>query len=245
MASIRIEDLPPGDALTAEAAENTFGAGRQSFVPKHDSLDLFESLGAGFAPRAVPAPAARKASPSPGHIPIHSSASALTFIAFPSAAEVCRTYAARDTTRACLEPGQTPLALLDRLVAEERLYPDALDFLAHALDRRQAIWWGCLCIWLTARSALSVDELRALAGAIAWVVDPSEANRIKALALAAPVADRGAGMLAAAVGASGDSLAKALQLTASLGGADALVASCRRSIGLGIRVAQGHHLIGK
>jgi len=33
-----------------------------------------------------------------------------------------------------------------RLVGGEELYPDAVDFLAHALPKREAVWWGCLCL---------------------------------------------------------------------------------------------------
>jgi len=255
-AGIRIEDLP-GVCPDAEQTVEVFGAGRP--LAPDQSLDLWAWLGTD-SNRTASELAAHRDSPAASRIPNQSSTSDLPFLPAKTAAEVCDSFRVRQTARALLEQGMPPLALLDRLVAQESLYPDALDFLAHAVERRHAVWWGCLCVWLVARSTLSLAERRALAAAVAWALDPSEANRKQAQALAAPVADRGPGRLAAAVGATGgsmlpegqppvapppsltgDYLAGALQLTATLAGLDAVMMTYRRFIGLGIRIAQGHY----
>jgi hypothetical protein len=53
---------------------------------------------------------------------------------------------------------------------------DALGFLAHALPKREAVWWACQCV----REA-GVDSgeaaKAALLAAARWAADPSESNR--------------------------------------------------------------------
>lgn len=166
---------------------------------------------------------------------------------------VCQGYAVLPGTRELLEPNQSPLELLDRLVATEERYPDAVMFLAHALEPRFAVWWGCLCVWHYARTTLNLAEIKTLAGAVAWVLEPNEATRQQAEALTVPVSDGVASKLAAAAAATGgstvtppssrvgDLVASALVLTPPLGGMEAILPTYRRIIALGIRVAQGHY----
>lgn len=65
---------------------------------------------------------------------------------------------------------------LQQLIALQ-LYPDAIRFLAHALPKREAVWWACLC----ARNGLTekppVNEIKAIECAEAWVYKPTEDNR--------------------------------------------------------------------
>jgi hypothetical protein len=64
------------------------------------------------------------------------------------------------------------------LLWKKELYTDATHFMAHALPKRAAVWWGCLCLWLILRPHDPPDEIKAaLTGAVRWVQDPSEENR--------------------------------------------------------------------
>jgi len=93
-----------------------------------------------------------------------------------TAAEVAALIAFADEPRALLKPGLTPKQYLDELEAQ-KLFDEAIQFLSHALPKREAIWWACQC----ARSpdappASEIDKV-ALAAAVKWVEDPSDENR--------------------------------------------------------------------
>ena len=103
----------------------------------------------------------------------------------------------------------TPRQYLDLLV-ERQLHADAVQFLAHALPKREAVWWACLC----ARPVLGPEPPPAAAAALeaarAWVIDPRDEKR-RATFPAAEAAEIGtpAGCAAAAAYFSGGSLAPA------------------------------------
>lgn len=100
-----------------------------------------------------------------------------------------------------------PRDFVERLV-ETGHAEGAAQFLAHALPRREAIWWALLC----ARSATddSPDTTAALEAVRAWVAEPSDAARRNAFAHAEHVGlGTPWGMAGAAVFLSGDSLAPA------------------------------------
>src|SRR5262245_48970784 len=124
-----------------------------------------------------------------------------------SAVEVCMHFALRDTARPLLRDGLAPGGFLDVLVAHGQ-HAAAVDFLAHALPAREAIWWGCLCVQHASASQLSAVEAAACKAAVAWVLAPSEENRAAAQApgeaagLSTP-----AGLLAMATTWTGGSLA--------------------------------------
>ena len=62
-----------------------------------------------------------------------------------TAEEVCHRYPASDEAKGLLRPDLTPRQYLDLLV--ENGHPaDACQFLAHALPKREAVWWACLCV---------------------------------------------------------------------------------------------------
>ena len=63
---------------------------------------------------------------------------------------------------ALLRPEMHPLDFVALLMAEA-LYPDAVRFIAHALPKREAVWWG----WVCARRAAGdggLDRLCARSG---------------------------------------------------------------------------------
>jgi hypothetical protein len=123
------------------------------------------------------------------------------------AAEVAKTLPLSDPAKQLLAPGQTPRQFFDALLAAA-LAEDAIRFLAAALPKREAVWWGCLCVRDALPKPLPEPAAKALAAAEKWARDPSEANR-RAAEAAAEVAGYGtpAGCLAAAAFWSGGSLA--------------------------------------
>jgi hypothetical protein len=103
-------------------------------------------------------------------------------------------------------PGLTPPDFVDLLCGAE-LWIDAIRFLAHALPRREAVWWACTA----ARSGLDPNaaaQRQAVETTEAWVYHPDEERRRAAVA-AAPAAgnDSPAHWAAMAASWSGGSLA--------------------------------------
>jgi Family of unknown function (DUF6931) len=92
-----------------------------------------------------------------------------------TAAEICAGIEVSEPARKLLEPQATPAGFLTRLT-ETGMAREAVGFLAHALPKREAVWWACQCV---REARLESDEAAkaALLAAAHWVVDPSEANR--------------------------------------------------------------------
>lgn len=61
---------------------------------------------------------------------------------------------------------------------------DALRLVAHALPRREAVWWACMCARGVPDPAAKPEDLAALEAAERWVRRPDEANRRAAMAAA-------------------------------------------------------------
>jgi hypothetical protein len=74
---------------------------------------------------------------------------------------------------------EPPIAFLNSLVAQGK--PDeALEVCAYLLPRREAVWWGCASVRKLLGGRLPSDTT-GLAAAEAWVQEPSEENRQRAL----------------------------------------------------------------
>jgi hypothetical protein len=133
----------------------------------------------------------------------------LAKVSAKKAAEVCGLYRlskdVEELLRADLSPGQFVQVLL-----EEKRYVEAFDFLAHALPKREAIWWACLSIRHAQGPALPPREFAALKAAVEWVLEPDEPKR-RAAQAAGEAADfaTAAGCAALAVYGSGGSLGPA------------------------------------
>jgi hypothetical protein len=114
-----------------------------------------------------------------------------------------------DKAMALLKPDYHPREFV-RLLADNQLFPDAVRFLAHALPKREAVWWG----WVSARRSAGPSPppliKAALAATEAWIAQPTEENR-RAAHEAGKAADLGtpAGCAALAAFFSGGSLAPA------------------------------------
>jgi len=108
---------------------------------------------------------------------------------------------------ALVRPDLKPLDFV-ALLMEKALYPDAVRFIAHALPKREAVWWG----WVCARRAAGDNPLPKIKASLEatekWIAQPSEDNRRIAMA-AAQKAELGtaAGCAGLAAFFSGGSLA--------------------------------------
>src|SRR5450759_202773 len=108
---------------------------------------------------------------------------------------------------ALLRPDLHPLDFVP-LLMEKALFADAVRFIAHALPKREAVWWG----WVCARRAAGENpppKIRAALDATErWVAQPNEDNRRSAME-AAQKAELGtaAGCAGLAAFFSGGSLA--------------------------------------
>ena len=121
--------------------------------------------------------------------------------------EICRWFEPTDEARSLLRDDLPADAYLALLRARE-LYDDALQFWAYWLTKREAVWWGCLCLWNLSRPNLPVPEADAMRAVVRWVLDCSEDNR-RNVEMAADAAGPGtaAGCLALAAFWSSESMA--------------------------------------
>jgi hypothetical protein len=105
------------------------------------------------------------------------------------AREVCRAFELSEPGQRLLDDRTTPLQFVSRLI-EIECFADAVSFLAHALPKREAVWWGCLCARDALAAEVSPAAMTALTAAEAWVYKPTEETR-HAAGAAASAADTG------------------------------------------------------
>jgi uncharacterized protein DUF6931 len=172
-----------------------------------------------------------------------------------SASEVCELFEIGDDARRLLRPNLSPMQYLDLLEKKKR-YPAAIQFLAHALPKRDAVWWACVCARASAGAAAGKLALRA---AEKWVADPSEENRratlpaamtdgvataagcaaLAAFASGGSLAPAGAPPVPPAESATAQAVAGAIVLAASEGGQETAPESLRLFLSRGVDVARG------
>jgi hypothetical protein len=86
-----------------------------------------------------------------------------------------------DDARALLTNGaQSPRAFFS-LLLDNGLQADAVRYLAHALPRREAVWWAWVCARKSAGAAPAAPVKAALEATEQWIMQPTEENRRKAL----------------------------------------------------------------
>lgn len=100
-----------------------------------------------------------------------------------AASDICGLFELEPEARALLDAGATPAEYLARLVENTR-YHDAARFLAHALPKREAVWWACLCARETLAGDAPPERRAAIEAAEAWVYQPTEENRRTTMARA-------------------------------------------------------------
>jgi hypothetical protein len=123
-----------------------------------------------------------------------------------TASEVCARLYLEKAALALLRPEMSPREFVDALV-DKKKHLAAIDFIAHALPVREAIWWGCLCLQRTCGDKLEPWERRAFRITVQWVLQPDEANREAAKQPAEVLGpSSAAGNLAAAANQTGGSI---------------------------------------
>jgi hypothetical protein len=93
----------------------------------------------------------------------------------PHLEEFCQQIGIGKPARRLLRADLTPWAYFGRLLLHEQ-YPDAIRFLAHTLPKREAVWWGCVCLERICGPRLGPKQRLALRAAVRWVLDPSAAS---------------------------------------------------------------------
>jgi hypothetical protein len=158
------------------------------------------------APPAGAKPAAPAAPSAPAVAPPAPAAATPTTLNRP-AAEVAKLFPLSEEGKKLLEEKMTVQAFLQALV-KKQLDLDAVRLLGHALPKREAVWWACLCTRAVVGASPPVPAAEALRVAEKWVQEPVEDNRRPAMA-AAEAAEFGtpAGCAALATYWSGGSLA--------------------------------------
>jgi len=122
-------------------------------------------------------------------------------------AEICAVSELGDEARALLQDGLGPRQYLNLLI-EKHHFPDAVRFLAHALPKREAVWWGWVCARRSAGQEAPEKIKLSLAATERWIAQPTEEHRRSAME-AAQTADlsTAAGCAGLAAFFSGGSLA--------------------------------------
>lgn len=93
-----------------------------------------------------------------------------------SATEVCSRFDLKREARSLLSEGVGSREFLEALVTNQH-YLTCVDFIAHALPAREAVWWGCLCLQYVCGDNLSTLDKAACKAAVRWVLQPTEENR--------------------------------------------------------------------
>jgi len=112
-----------------------------------------------------------------------------------------------DEAQALVSDDQTPKAYVELLVEHEH-YADAVRFLAHALPKREAVWWA----WVSAKRTAGESPPPAIQAVLeateAWIKEPTDKNCRLAMAKAeAAEFSTAAGCAGLAAFFSGDSVA--------------------------------------
>jgi hypothetical protein len=108
---------------------------------------------------------------------------------------------------ALLRPELHPLDFV-ALLMEKALFPDAVRFIAHALPKREAVWWAWVCARRSGGENPQPKIKAALDATEKWIAQPNDDNRRSAMAAAQKAElDTAAGCAGLAAFFSGGSLA--------------------------------------
>src|SRR5436853_127197 len=99
------------------------------------------------------------------------------------AAHICSVAELGDEARSLLRDGQAPPEYL-ALLMEQGVLKDAIRFLAHALPRREAVWWAWVCARRAAGSEPAPKIKESLDATEKWIAQPNEDNRRAAMSAA-------------------------------------------------------------
>lgn len=160
---------------------------------------------------------------------------------------ICAAAELSDEAREILVPELHGRAFVEKLVETEQ-YSDAIAFLAHALPRREAVWWAWLCARAAAGDKPPGSVIASLEATKTWIAEPTDPHRRAALD-AAEVAGIGtpAGCAGLAAFLCGDTLGPAEAPPAppgeyaaakAIGGSINLAAASDVDVDIGARYAE-------
>jgi hypothetical protein len=114
--------------------------------------------------------------------------------------DLCQRIAFSDEAQAAIDR-QKPVAENIRTLHAAACYHDAVLLLAHALPKREAVWWACQCARSTLLAEASQRQREAIDLAESWAMKPGNDKRLKALAEGEAIGSyAAAGMVALATG---------------------------------------------
>jgi hypothetical protein len=99
-----------------------------------------------------------------------------------SVAKICTEFDIEDAVLPLITDQILPHEFLRLLIGDGRVF-DAMRFLAHALPKRESVWWACQCARSTFKETITQAAAASIAAAEAWVYQPTEENRAKAAAV--------------------------------------------------------------
>ena len=112
-----------------------------------------------------------------------------------------------EEAEALLRETYTPRQYVEVLVENDQ-FRDAIRFLAHAMPKREAVWWAHQAVTKTMQDRLTEADQQALDVALEWIKTPDEDHRQPAMAAAERTnCETAAGLTAMAAFFSGGSLA--------------------------------------
>ncbi|HUS04978.1 MAG TPA: hypothetical protein VMZ52_01690 [Bryobacteraceae bacterium] len=94
-------------------------------------------------------------------------------------AEICNAFSLTAEARQAVAAASTPKQVL-AVLAEKQLLTDALQFVAHALPKRQAVWWAAKCV-RQVNPAPPPEAAAALDAAEKWIAEPTDEHRKAAM----------------------------------------------------------------
>jgi hypothetical protein len=92
------------------------------------------------------------------------------------ATEVSRYVTLGDDAKKLLT-AEMPATEFTELLAAKQLHPDAVQFIAHYLPKRQAVWWALACVKQVVGTGLLPEQETALKATERWIAEPTEENR--------------------------------------------------------------------
>lgn len=160
-------------------------------------------------------------------------------------AQIAQNGALTPSAKALIHEQPIPARFVQSLL-ERHLYADALHFLCRWLPPREGTWWGCLCLWHTARPNLADRAVPAFQATVRWVQSPT-AQRLQNVVAAAAQADdldHPAGHLAEAAACpdptrASNILLSVLLLAAARHGPLDPAPTQREFVELGLEIAEG------
>ena len=91
------------------------------------------------------------------------------------ATEVSRYVTLGEEAKKILTPEISANDFIEALISKQ-LHPDAVQFIAHLLPKRQAVWWALGCVKQSAEKPTPEQDV-AMKTTERWIAEPSEENR--------------------------------------------------------------------